>query len=146
MTPTDALSDQAMAASKTAFATHSDDAHKQAAQAHRAAYQSAESNGRPSLAKHHLQQAAMHDRHADPTTAEGKQSSAWRATDKARQSGKASDHRVAADAHRDASSHEDADRIASGKHSSQAFGHDQEAERLERPDAPKSLNLPRMLG
>jgi hypothetical protein len=146
MTPVDELSDKALCASKAAHATHSEDAHRDAAKAHRAAYQAAESSSRPSLAATHLQQAAAHDRHVDPTTAEGKQSAAWRATAEARQSSKAADHRAAADAHRDAAGHEDADRVANGKHMSEAFRHDNEADRLERPGTAGGPNLLRMLG
>lgn len=98
----DRLSDDALAKSKQAFATHSDDAHKAASQAHQAAYRAADSAGRPSLAQSHLQQAAQHDRHADATTYEGKASVAHRATQTARATGKPEDHDKAANAHQDA--------------------------------------------
>jgi hypothetical protein len=137
-TEVDALSDKALAASKLAHTTHSDDAHKSAKVAHEAAYMAARAADRPSLAASHLQQAAEHDRACDATTCEGKGAAAHRATLKARASGKAQDHKDAAQAHKDASSaaSESGNGRLSMRHSELSYQHDDTARRIENPPQP----------
>lgn len=131
----DALTDKALAASKIAQVTHQDQHHKDAADAHSAAFGAAQAGERPALAQHHLQQAALHARHADPTEPEGKGEAAHRATAKARASGDAKDHDAAAQAHEDA--HQAFSDAGNGKRAGQhmmASGdHTMAAQRLRAP-------------
>lgn len=131
----DALSDQAMGASKLAHATHAEADHKAASAAHQRAFVAAQAGSRPSLAQHHLQAAAEHDKHADPTTPEGKGEAANRASLKARSTGAAADHKAAQAAHEDASkAYEDAGGSSrrAGSHMATAFSHQNAVVRAQR--------------
>lgn len=144
---TDALSDQAMAASKTAAQTHTVESHKAAAMAHANAFQCANGCSRPSLAQHHLQEAAKHDRHADPTTPEGKGEAAHRATMAARSAGTAKAHRDAETAHKDASQafREAGNSKGAMKHDEASYEHGDAARRIENPP-PKPMSPPPVPG
>ena len=137
----DHLSDAAMGASKLAMVTHADDHHKNAKACHEEAYKAASAAARPSLAQHHLQQAAMHDQHADPTTALGKGAVARRATDKARASGKLEDHDAAALAHKDAAqAHlENGGHKLAMTHHDMANQHEFEAAKMRQPKQPQPI-------
>lgn len=102
MSDVDAACDHALACSKLAAQTHDPAHHAAAKQSHENAYAQAKVAGRDSLAQSHLQQAAMHDKAADPSTPEGKGMLAHQASKKAQASGKAEDHDAAAQAHQDA--------------------------------------------
>jgi hypothetical protein len=133
--PVDELSDKAMGASKVARTTHSNDAHQEASKAHQTAFAAASLAGRPSLAQHHLQEAADHDAHTDPTTLEGKQAHAARASQKADASGDPKDHDAAQLAHEDArdAASERGMGKAQMKHDSQATKHQMKAHDLRKP-------------
>jgi hypothetical protein len=135
MANVDQLSDEAHRASKLALATHGLDEHKAAADAHKAAFMAAQANSRPSLAQHHLQAAAQHDRYADPTTKEGKAASAHRLSIKARQTGKPEDHDAAEQAHKDAALEHrtNGDFRGAERHSAMANDHALTAHRLRNP-------------
>jgi hypothetical protein len=138
MSDVDALCDHALACSKYANQTHQDKDHQAAKQAHESAHLAATMAGRPSLAQTHLQAAALHDKHADPTTPEGKGSLAHRLTMKARQSGKPEDHEAAHQAHQDAGqAHQDGGNMReSNKHFSMASDHQMTANKMRNP-APR---------
>lgn len=135
-TPVDQACDHALAASKTAEQTHSEEHHKAAKAAHEQAYALASAAGRPSLASSHLQQAAKHDAHADPTSPLGKTSAAKRATAKARASGKPEDHDAAAQAHQDAAHAHGEEKGAGGNHFSASYEHQNKAAQLRAPKRP----------
>lgn len=136
MSDVDAACDHALGCSKIAAQTH-DPAHHAAAKAsHENAYAQAKMAGRDSLAQSHLQQAALHDKHADPSTPEGKGELAHQASAKARASGKPEDHEAAAQAHEDASSAHDQgppNGRAAGLHSTLAFQHTNAANKIKNP-------------
>jgi hypothetical protein len=137
--------DNALAAGKLAMQTHSEEHHKAAKGAHELAYAAAKMANRPSLAQNHLQQAALHDRHTDLTTPEGKSSAAHRATAKARMPGaKAEDHDAAAQAHKEAAqAHRDG---GNGKvamhHESASFEHNDAARMLRNPPPSRPQDMP----
>lgn len=135
MSDVDAACDQALAASKLAHTTHDDAHHKAAKEAHENAFGHAKMNERPSLAQTHLQAAALHDKHADPTTPEGKSSAAFRASKKAKASPSPDTHDAAASAHQDASAaHAEG---GNGKlamvHSNTGYEHSNSAARMRAP-------------
>ena len=141
--PVDELSDKAMGASKVARTTHSNDAHQEASKAHQTAFAAASLAGRPSLAQHHLREAADHDAHTDPTTLEGKQAHAARASQKANMTGDAKDHENAAQAH-DAAKDDAAERGMGKdrmKHDMAAYDHRAKAERAKKPTPPNMGNV-----
>ena len=133
--PVDQLSDDAMAASKAAQASHTPALHQDASKKHQAAHIGALSGKRPSLAQHHLQLAALHDRHGDPTTPEGKTTVAHQASAIANASGKAPDHEAAANAHGEAADARWQD--GNGKlgfgHQEKQHEHRMKAERIKNP-------------
>lgn len=132
----DALCDRALNASKLAEQTHAPEHHKAAKQAHEQAYQAASAAGRPSLAQSHLQAAAKHDKHQDPTTPEGKSSAAHLATQKARTSGKPEDHDAAANAHDDASKAQQLGHpafLGEGQHGGMSHQHKMTADKIRNP-------------
>jgi hypothetical protein len=131
----DELSDGAMAATKLAELTHQPEHHQDAANKHFAAAHCAQQSSRPSLAQHHLQQAAVHGAKADPTTPAGKAEAAHRATAKARQSNGAADHKTAADVHGDAAqAFGDAGNLRDqNKHDRMANDHQMAVHRIQNP-------------
>ncbi len=135
MASVDQLSDEAHRASKLALATHGEDAHQDAKEKHQAAFMAAQASNRPSLAQHHLQAAAQHDRCCDPTTKEGKASAAHRLSVKARASGKPEDHDAAEAAHKDAMNEhaENGDFRGADKHRAMASDHAMTAHRVRNP-------------
>jgi hypothetical protein len=141
MNEVDKCCDNALSAGKLAMTTHSDDHHKAAQAAHEQAYAHAKVADRPSLANSHLQMAALHGRHADPTTPEGKSSAAFRATNKARASGRAEDHDAAAQAHEDAGKAQFSGLgAAPNDHGSTAFRHRDQARALRSPPPPRPFD------
>jgi hypothetical protein len=138
MADVDGLSDAALAASKLAKTTHQDEHHQAAKAAHEAAYKAADGANRPSLAQHHLQKAASHDQHADPTTPLGKGAIAHRASAKAKASGKAEDHDVAAQAHAEAAQahHDDGNARQAAVHGSLHQQHGEAARQIRQPPRP----------
>jgi hypothetical protein len=139
MNEVDKCCDNALSAGKLAMTTHSDDHHKAAQAAHEQAYAHAKVAERPSLANAHLQMAALHGRHADPTTPEGMSSAAFRATNKARASGKPEDHDAAAQAHEDAGK-ASATAALPNDHGSTAFRHRDQARALRSPPPPRPFD------
>lgn len=129
-TKVDQFADDALTASKQARMSNEPDDHKAAAEAHKKAAFAADRAGRPSLASSHLQQAAVHDRTInDPDSPEFKCAQAHIATKQAKKTGKAVDHKQAAEAHQNAAAAwaENGDHAAAAQHQRQAFGHEQES-------------------
>ena len=133
--PVDQLSDEAMGASKAAQASHTPALHQEASKKHQAAHVAALVGSRPSLAQHHLQQAALHDRHGDPSTPEGKTVLAHQASSIANASGKAADHEAAAVAHGNAADahREDGNGKQGFGHAEKMHDHRMKAERIKNP-------------
>jgi hypothetical protein len=129
-TKVDQMADDALTASKAARMTHEPDDHKMAMQLHKKAASAADAAGRPSLASNHLQQAAAHDRTLnDPDSQEFKTEQAHIATNKAKMTGRAADHKAAAEAHADAAATaaNNGDHQAAQMHQRLGFQHEQES-------------------
>jgi hypothetical protein len=126
----DQFADEALQASKQARMSHEPDDHKMALVAHKKAASAADVAGRPSLASTHIQQAAVHDRTLnDPDSSEFKSEAAHIATKQAKKTGKAADHKAAAEAHQDAAgaAADNGDHAQAMRHQQAQFSHENDS-------------------